>query len=128
MSYSDFTLPRVQAEFALHLQTAHDLFGGIRPAPVEPAFQARLNEYMRLALAINTEKARSELLIAPVLAELWQREESRVSIFSGVPLDVDADAGLVGRCDFLIGRPPQLHYVTAPCSVETLNPFAAARL
>jgi hypothetical protein len=30
---------------------------------------------------------------------------------------VEPDAGLVGRCDFLIGRPPQLHYVTAPLLV-----------
>jgi hypothetical protein len=117
MTYSDFTLPRVQAEFGLNLQTVPDLFAGIRPASIDPAFQARLNRYTRLALAINTEKARSEWLIAPLLAELWQRDESKVSIFSGVPLDVDEDAGLVGRCDFLIGRPPQLHYVTAPLMV-----------
>jgi hypothetical protein len=76
-----------------------------------------LQHHTRLALAINTEKARSELLIAPVLADLWQRDESKVSVFSGVPLDVDPDAGLVGRCDFLIGRPPQLHYITAPLMV-----------
>lgn len=117
MSYSDFTLPRVQAEFSVAVQTAPDLFAGIRAAAIDPAFQARLNKHTHLALAINTEKARSELLIAPVLAELWQRDENNVSIFSGVPLDVDADAGLVGRCDFLIGRPPQLHYVTAPLMV-----------
>ena len=94
MTYSDFTLPRVQAEFGLNLQTVPDLFAGIRPASIDPAFQARLNRYTRLALAINTEKARSEWLIAPLLAELWQRDESKVSIFSGVPLDVDEDAVL----------------------------------
>ena len=117
MSYSDFTLPRVQTEFGLTVQTAADFFASTLPALIDPAFQTRLNHHTRLALAINTEKARSELLIAPVLAELWQRDESKVSVFSGVPLDVDPDAGLVGRCDFLIGRPPQLHYVTAPLMV-----------
>lgn len=109
MSYSDFTLPHAQAEFGLTLQTWPGLFPGVPPARIDPAFQARLSEYTELALAINTEKARSELLIAPVLAELWHRDKSKVSIFSGVPLDVDADAGLVGRCDFVVGRPPQVH-------------------
>jgi hypothetical protein len=117
MSYSDFTLPRVQTEFALTVQTVPDLFARIPPVKIDPSFQSRLNHHTRLALAINTEKARSEWLIAPVLAELWQRNEEKVSVFSGVPLDVDVDAGLIGRCDFLIGRPPQLHYVTAPLMV-----------
>jgi hypothetical protein len=89
----------------------------VPPVPLEPALRALLTRHTRLAVAINTEKARSELLIAPLLAELWQRCEDTVSVYSGVPLDVDAEAGLVGRCDFLIGRPPHLHYVTAPLVV-----------
>jgi hypothetical protein len=117
MSYSDFTLPRVQTEFGLGVQTVLDLFPGVGEAAMDSAFRLRLTQQTRLALAINTEKARSELLIAPLLAELWQRCNNKVSLFPGVPLDVDADAGLVDRCDFLIGRPPQLHYVTAPLMV-----------
>src|SRR5262249_10367533 len=66
------------------------------------------------AVATNTEKARSEWLIAPLLGEMWRHDESRISVLSGVPFDVDAEAGLVGRCGFVIGRPPPLHYVTAP--------------
>jgi hypothetical protein len=117
MSYSDFSLPRVQAEFGLRLETHLNLFAQVPRALVDVSFQQMLLGQMSLALAINTEKARSEWLIAPLLAELWRRGNSQVSLFSGVPLDVDADAGLVGRCDFLIGRPPQLHYVTAPLMV-----------
>jgi hypothetical protein len=117
MSYSDFTLPRVQEEFGLTIQTAPDLFKDVQPVALDPSLQAMLQRQIRLALAINTEKARSEWLIAPLLSELWRREEATVSVYSGVPLDVDATLGLVGRCDFLIGRPPQLHYVTAPLMV-----------
>jgi hypothetical protein len=117
MAYSDFTLPRVQAEFGLIVRTALNVFGDIPPAPLDPTFRETLSGQARLALAINTEKARSEWLIAPVLAELWRRAEDRVSLYSGVSLDGDVPAGLCGRCDFIIGRPPQLHYVTAPLLV-----------
>jgi hypothetical protein len=117
MGYSDFDLPRAQADFNLTVQTVIDLFAQVPPVAPDPAVAAMLNRQIRLALAINTEKARSEWLIAPLLGEVWRLGEGRVSLHSGVPLDVDAAAGLVGRCDFLLGRPPQLHYVTAPLLV-----------
>lgn len=117
MSYSDFDLPRVQAEFGLTVQTALDLFAQVAPVALDQALEAILTRQIPLALAINTEKARSEWLIAPLLGEVWRLGAGRVSVHSGVPLDVDPAIGLSGRCDFLIGRPPQLHYVTAPVVV-----------
>jgi hypothetical protein len=117
MSYSDFTLPKVQADFGLTVATERNLFQHVPPAAIPPGLRDALAEQAGLALAINTEKARSELLIAPLLLELWRRAEGRVAVWSGVPLDVDSAAGLNGRCDFIVGRPPQLHYVTAPVLV-----------
>lgn len=117
MDYGDFDLPRAQADFNLTVQTVIDLFTQVPPAAPDPDLTAMLNRKIRLALAINTEKARSEWLIAPLLGEVWRLGEGRVSLHSGVPLDVDPAAGLVGRCGFLLGRPPQLHYVTAPLLV-----------
>jgi hypothetical protein len=123
MSYKDFTLPRVQADFGLTIQTSPDLFGHIPPVSLDAIFLGMLAHQAKLGLAINTEKARSEWLIAPVLAEFWRRTGEQVSLFSGIDLDVDPDAGLNGWCDFIIGRGPQLHYVTAPavCVVEGKN-------
>ncbi len=117
MSYGDFTLQRVQADFGIGVQTAPNLFGQIQPASLDGGFKQTLLGQANLALAINTDKARSELLIAPLLAELWRRCQSFIALFSGVALDADLEAGLVGRCDFIIGRTPQLHYVTAPLIV-----------
>ena len=65
-------------------------------------------------MSIPTEKGRSELLVAPLLAEVWRRSEHRISLYSGVELNVDEAAGLNGVCDFLLGRSPQLYYVEAP--------------
>jgi hypothetical protein len=117
MSYSDFTLQRVKAEFGITVRTEPNLFGHIPPASLDSGFRQTLLSQVNLALAINTEKARSELLIAPLLAELWRRCQDYMALFSGVALDADIDAGLAGRCDFIIGKTPQLHYVTAPLIV-----------
>lgn len=123
MSYKDFTLPRVQADFGLTIQTQPDLFGHILPVALDAAFLAMLTHQAKLGLSINTEKARSEWLIAPILAEFWRRTGEQGSLLSGVDFDVDPDAGLNGWCDFIIGRGPQLHYVTAPvvCVTEGKN-------
>jgi hypothetical protein len=123
MSYKDFTLPRVQADFGLTIQTQPDLFGHIPPIALDAAFLAMLAHQAKLGLSINTEKARSEWLIAPILAEFWRRTGEQGSLLSGVDFDVDPDAGLNGWCDFIIGRGPQLHYVTAPvvCVIEGKN-------
>ena len=53
-----------------------ELFPNITPAPPE--------EYLPLALAIGTEKARSELLIMPVLAEVRRQLQAQISLFSGL--------------------------------------------
>ena len=117
MSYSDFTLQRVQSDFGVIVQTTASLFKHVPAATLSANFHDTLLGQKPLAMAINTEKARSELLIAPILAELWRRCQVRVSVYSGVALDADPEAGLVGRCDFMIGKSPQLHYVTAPVMV-----------
>jgi hypothetical protein len=117
MSYSDFTLARVQADFGLTVDTTRDLFAGVPPVPVSPVLQQTLERQAPLALMGNTEKARSEWLIAPLLGELWVRSGRRISVLSGVEFEVDPAVGLTGVCDFLIGRTPQLFYVTAPVLV-----------
>jgi hypothetical protein len=55
-----------------------------------------------LGLAINTEKARSELIIAPVLLELRKMTNKHVSLFSGIEFDVVEELGLNGACDFIV--------------------------
>ncbi len=73
-----------------------------------------LAENVPLALAINTEKARSEFIIAPVLAAFRKRFDRKVSLFSGVDFSVDRERNLNGTCDFIISRSPEQFYVAAP--------------
>jgi hypothetical protein len=57
-----------------------------------------------ITTAINTEKARSEFLIAPVLAELRRQTKHQISLFSGTEFNVDPERGLSGFCDYLISQ------------------------
>jgi hypothetical protein len=56
-------------------------------------------------LPINSEKARSELLITPVLVEwLFRQNENKLQYFSGNTFEVDKAKALTGRCDFLFTK------------------------
>jgi hypothetical protein len=63
-----------------------------------------LERWAPQALEVNTDKARSELIIAPILMEAMHLAGRDFGVYSGIALDVDRDRGLFGRCDFLLGR------------------------
>jgi hypothetical protein len=113
VSYSKFTVPRVEREFGLTTGVA-DLFAGVPPVEPSAVLTDGLAANVELALRQETEKARSELIIAPVLAEVWRRADRRLAVFSGVLLDVDEARSLNGVCDFLITDSPPVVPVRAP--------------
>ena len=114
MAYSDFTLPALTRQFSLTIQENTDLFAEVPEATLRPEFQAQLTRIGPLALRVSTEKARSEFIIAPILAELWLLNEQQIGVFSGVDFDVDSTQGLSGFCDYIITRSPELIFVRAP--------------
>lgn len=65
-------------------------------------------------MAINTAKARSELLITPVLLDIWRQAQSQISLFSGVEFAVDEARGLTGYCDYILSRSKEQLTVNAP--------------
>lgn len=117
MAYSDYSLVDVRKRFKLTLDDASDLFAAVPEVEVSPRFQELFNENLPLAQGSNTEKARSELLIAPLLVELRRLTGHRVGLFSGVEFCVDEGQGLAGFCDFIVSRSPELYVVTAPVVV-----------
>jgi hypothetical protein len=114
MSFRDFTLPKVQQDFALTIDATQPLFAQVAPVALSETMRRYLDDFQTLGMSIPTEKGRSELLIAPLLAEVWHRSNRRISLYSGVELNVDEATGLNGICDFLLGLSPQLYYVEAP--------------
>ncbi|BAZ30677.1 hypothetical protein NIES4074_31390 [Cylindrospermum sp. NIES-4074] len=114
MSYSDFTLDRVRKSFGLTISDKIDIFASI-PEVECPALLAEiLRENVPLALASNTEKSRSEMIIAPILIAVRKYLNNQISLFSGIDFTVDPAQGLNGNCDFIISLSPELLIVNAP--------------
>ena len=71
--------------------------------------------------ALQSEKAKSEFIIAPILKELQRKNKTKFRLFSGVSLNVTKD--LSGICDFILSLNIDAIEVTAPvfCLVEAKN-------
>ncbi len=114
MAYSDFTLAKIVKIFGLTVSEKLDFFAGVPDFNSSNYLQDTLQYNLPLALAINTEKSRSEMIIAPILIELKKCFPQPISLFSGVDFTVDATRGLNGTCDFLISRSPEQLFINAP--------------
>jgi hypothetical protein len=114
MNYSDFTLDLVIDKFALELHDRANLLGEVESISPSEHLQNTLRENTPIALASNSEKARSEMLIAPVLIELRRQLNHQIALFSGISFSVAPDLGLTGICDFLISRSAELALLKAP--------------
>ncbi|NES06373.1 MAG: hypothetical protein F6K22_28285 [Okeania sp. SIO2F4] len=114
VSYSKFTLENAKTNFELTLEENQDLFSKVEPVKPSEILTTILREYIPLATAINTEKARSELLISQILADVRRQLNYRISLFSGTEFNVEADLGLQGYCDFLLSFSSEQYFITAP--------------
>jgi hypothetical protein len=72
---------------------------------------------------LDTEKAKSEFIITPVLKELRRNNSKRFSTFSGYSFEVDSSKDLNGYCDFILSAAAERSEITAPifCIVEAKN-------
>ncbi|AFZ25905.1 hypothetical protein Cylst_3786 [Cylindrospermum stagnale PCC 7417] len=117
MAYSDFTLSKFKKNFNIHLVEEIDLFANIEPLQFSEQLKSNLEETTELALAINTEKARSEMIITPILLEVRRKANYQISLFSGTEFNVDAEKGLNGYCDFVISRSKEQLTINAPVMI-----------
>ncbi len=114
MAYSDFDLKKVKQNLGVNLIEKQDLFGSIQCFEITTYLKETLAENVPLARAINTEKARSELIIANILVELRKILEHKISLFSGIEFNVDREKGLHGFCDFIISASPDQLMLNSP--------------
>lgn len=103
MAYSDFNLSDLQRQFQIKNRIV-DLFQGLKIDPIEPS--PMLVEQLAEAdsLPIKSEKARSEMIVTPILLELRKRNNRFFTIYSGDSLVADKENGLVGECDFILAK------------------------
>jgi len=114
MPYSDFTLKKVKEQFDLQVVENQYLYSSIETVGISDYLTETLKYNVPLALAVGTEKIRSELIIANILLEVRRVLNEQVSFFSGVQLDIDKKQELNGFCDFVISKSPEQYYLNAP--------------
>jgi hypothetical protein len=113
MAYNNFTLPEVTDRFELSL-TGSPFCENLPVAAPSELFSAILREWLPLAQQARSEKAKSELLISPVLLEVRKLVHNSIELFSGEEFSVDRDRGLTGFCDFLLSRSTTPYLIQAP--------------
>jgi hypothetical protein len=114
MEYNEFTLDEAETQFGLRTDTETDYFAAVAPISISELLRGPLEELAPLAVDIGTEKARSEFIIAPILAEVRRQYPSRISLFSGVEFSPDPERGLRGVCDYLLSLSPEQLTIKAP--------------
>ena len=117
MPYSQFSIEKVKQDFRLTTVEGVRFFpNSLETIVPSPRLQGILED-LPWAIAVDTEKARSEVIINPVLLEVRRILEHQISVFSGEEFNVDVSVGLNGVCDFLISRSPEQLTVEAPTIV-----------
>jgi hypothetical protein len=114
MAYSDFKVKELVKQFDLTLNENQDLFGDTPEVEPSENLKSWLIENFALAVDINTEKARSELIIAPILLEVRRQLNYQIGLFSGSEFNVAPEKGLNGTCDFLVSLSPERLFISAP--------------
>lgn len=114
MPYNRFTLSQAKERLELQTDETVDLFPDVAEVKISNFLAQFLEENVPLALAVNTEKSKSEIIVAPILLELRKLADQPISLFSGVVFNVDKEKGLTGTCDFIISRSPEQYFITAP--------------
>lgn len=111
MAYTDFDPASVEQRLGLAVRP-DQLFAALAPVPVPAWLVEHLERVSGLALV--TEKARAELLVAPILLAARELSGRTLAIFSGQRMDVDPARGLAGECDFLLSRQQAVPILRAP--------------
>ena len=116
MAYNKFTLEKVTEQFGLKVIQKDSIFAAKDVALPQPSqlLKQTLERNVTLAKSIATEKALSEFIVAPILSEILNISNKKISLFSGIDFTIDIKQGLSGRCDFIISLNDNQYFLTAP--------------
>ena len=114
MSYSKFTLEEVLTKFDLTLVENLGKFNNLPEVTPSQLLKETLEDNIPLAVAIATEKARSELIVSPILVAVRKHLNKQISLFSGMEFNVNIELGLTGFCHFIISRSNLQTIIQAP--------------
>jgi hypothetical protein len=110
----NFSLTELKSTFGLTIHDRPHLFRDRPPQPPSALLQTWLDENAALAASLSTKKARSELIIAPILLEIRRLKNYQIGFFSGINFVIDPESDLTGECDFLLTAQPDTSVITSP--------------
>jgi hypothetical protein len=113
MAYNNFSLQSAIDQFELNLLDSRfcEQLSAVTPSP---DFMAIFAQYLPLAQRAKSEKAKSELLVSPILVEVRRSVNNQIELFSGEEFNVDKEQGLNGFCDFLFSKSTVPYIIKAP--------------
>ncbi len=114
MAYSDFSIKDVKHKLNIKIIENESLFSQIPELEISDYLKTTLKRNVPLALSINTEKARSELIIINILLETKEKTSNTVSLFSGIDFTVEKEKGLNGFCDYIMSASSEQLYLEIP--------------
>lgn len=113
MAYNNFSLQDAIDRFDLKLIELA-FCESLPSVSLEPEFLNIFDRYLSLGQKARSEKARSELIVSPVLVELLHLADHQIQLFSGEEFNVDRERGLNGFCDFLLTKSTISSIIQAP--------------
>ena len=113
MAYRDFTLKDLDKKFGIINQLV-PLFDLSKIEKITPSEWLNLSLTLGQQMRPTTEKAKSEVIVTPILLDLKNRNNNFFNIFSGNILKVDKERGLNGECDFILSVNTKSYIIDTP--------------
>jgi hypothetical protein len=110
-SYRYYKLEDLAAVCNIQQQEAKNLLTTVANLPPSDWLSTTLE--MNMSIPMQNEKAKSELIVMPVLVEMWAKNQNFKPL-SGLSFNVDKSKGLTGRCDFLVSANPNVFDLDFP--------------
>jgi hypothetical protein len=111
-SYSNYTFEDLETILFLRQRKTKLFPENVDLVQPTPFLKELLKRNLDLPLA--TEKAKSELIVLPILNDLRYINHHSFTIFSGYSFDVDGKRALKGRSDFIISTDAESAFVRQP--------------
>lgn len=114
MGYSKYKkLKTVTKKFDLSSRFV-SLFETERIDSIEPSEWLKISLKRAYSNPPSNEKAKSERIVSPILLEVLEEYNTRISFFSGEAIDISAADNLAGPCDFFFALTPPMPYLECP--------------
>lgn len=110
MAYSDYTLSEIEKQFGI-ISERKRLFDTI--VTIENISDwLKYSLHLLEELPVKSEKAKSEMIVMPILVEMRAKNNKFFTIYSGDMLNVDKK--LKGECDFILAKETNRFEVNYP--------------